>query len=134
LKLESSEPEESDTPKVDSPVVGLAKMWARICEAEGVNIENVTPHDLRRTFMSVCTELGNPIAIGDTLLGHSLGKIQDTYVNLSPEGILAIASQQTSDWIAAALKGESPKLGQKVKTSKKPKTNEKAKPSKKAKK
>jgi len=127
LKLEPSEPEESEKPKEDSPLVGLAKMWARICEIEGANLVDVTPHDLRRTFMSICTELGNPIAIGDTLLGHSLGKIQDTYVNLSPDGILAIASQQTSDWIAAALKGANPKLGKKVEAAKKAKTGKKTK-------
>jgi integrase len=119
LRLEPSEPEEDDTPKEDAPLVGLAKMWKRICEVEGAKLEDVTPHDLRRTFMTTCTELGNPTAIGDTLLGHSLGKIQDTYVNLSPDGILAIASQQTSDWIAAALVGANPKLGKKVKASKK---------------
>jgi integrase len=119
LRLEPSEPEEDDTPKEDAPLVGLAKMWKRICEAEGAKLEDVTPHDLRRTFMTTCTELGNPTAIGDTLLGHSLGKIQDTYVNLSPDGILAIASQQTSDWIAAGLAGANPKLGKKVKASKK---------------
>jgi integrase len=119
LRLEPSEPDESDPPKDDAPLVGLAKMWKRICEAEGAKLEDVTPHDLRRTFMTTCTELGNPTAIGDTLLGHSLGKIQDTYVNLSPDGILAIASQQTANWIAAALAGENPKLGKKVKVTKK---------------
>jgi integrase len=121
LKLESSEPDESEETKEDGPLVGLAKMWKRICEFEGANLDAVTPHDLRRTFMTTCTELGNPTAIGDTLLGHSLGKIQDTYVNLSPDGILAIASQQTSDWIAAALRGANPKVGQKVKADKKAK-------------
>jgi integrase len=121
LKLEESDPEKAKKPKVDSPIVGLAKMWARICELEEVDLVDVTPHDLRRTFMTTCTELGNPTSIGDTLLGHSLGKIQDTYVNLSPDGILAIASQKTADWIAAALKGENPKLGRKVKVAKKPK-------------
>ena len=127
LRLEPSEPKESEKPKEDSPLVGLAKMWARICEAEGANLIDVTPHDLRRTFMTICTELGNPTAIGDTLLGHSLGKIQDTYVNLSPDGILAIASQQTSDWIAAALNGANPKLGKKVEATKKAKASKKSK-------
>lgn len=121
LKLEESDPEKAKKPKVDSPIVGLAKMWARICEPEEVDLVDVTPHDLRRTFMTTCTELGNPTSIGDTLLGHSLGKIQDTYVNLSPDGILAIASQKTADWIAAALRGENPKLGRKVKVAKKTK-------------
>ena len=51
-------------------------------------------------------------------------------MNLSPDGILAIASQQTSDWIVAALAGESPKLGKKVKASNKPAVNKKPKASK----
>lgn len=118
LKLERDEPEKSDKPKVDSPIVGLAKMWARICESEEGKLVDVTPHDLRRTFMTVCTELGNPTAIGDTLLGHSLGRIQDTYVNLGSDGILATSSQGTADWIASALNGEMPKPGVKIKTAK----------------
>ena len=99
------------------PLVGLAKMWARICDTgvkEGTNLVNITPHDLRRTFMTTCTELGYPAAIGDALLGHSLGRIRDTYVNLGTEGIMATASQETADWIASALRGESPKPGVKI--------------------
>lgn len=95
----------------DRPLVGLSKMWLRICGAEEANLEGVTPHDLRRTFMTTCTELGYPIAIGDALLGHSLGRIRDTYVNLGTEGIMATASQETADWIAAALRGQLPKPG-----------------------
>lgn len=105
----------------DQPLVGLAKMWARICEIgkdEGTNLVDVTPHDLRRTFMTTCTELGYPAAIGDALLGHSLGRIRDTYVNLGTEGIMATASQETADWIAAALRGESPKPGVKTRKEK----------------
>ena len=75
---------------------------------------NVTPHDLRRTFMTTCTELGYPAAIGDALLGHSLGRIRDTYVNLGSEGIMATASQETADWVASALRGENPKPGVKI--------------------
>lgn len=122
LKLEEAEPKEPKDPKqpkVEGPLVGLAKMWARICEVEESELLDVTPHDLRRTFMTVCTELGNSTAVGDTLLGHSLGRIKDTYVNLRPEGVLAIASQGTADWIAAALKGEKPKLGYKIKAKRK---------------
>lgn len=94
-------------------LVGLSKMWARLMlEA---NIVGATPHDLRRSFMSVCTELGFPMSIGDTLLGHSLGKIRDTYVHLDSSGILATTSQETADWIAAAMAGQTVKPGVKVK-------------------
>ena len=103
----------------DRPLVGLAKMWQRICQVKDEELVEVTPHDLRRTFMTTCTELGYPVAIGDALLGHSLGRIRDTYVNLGTEGIMATASQETADWINSALKGEMPKPGVKVQKTKK---------------
>jgi len=94
------------------PIVGLARMWDRVVEAAGM--EDVTPHDLRRTFMSTSMELGYPAAIGDALLGHSLGKIRDTYVHLGSQGIMATASQETADWIAAAMAGKAVKPGVKI--------------------
>jgi integrase len=96
------------------PIQGLRKMWLRILKVEGTKLDDVTPHDLRRTFASVCVELGYPTAIADTLLGHSLGKITDTYVRLSVDGILSTASQDTALWIAVAMRGEKPKNGEKV--------------------
>jgi hypothetical protein len=48
------------------------------------------------------------------LLGQSLGKIRDTYVHLGTEGIMATASQETADWIAAAMAGQKVKPGVKV--------------------
>ena len=98
--------------KENSHIVGDGKMWDRVVLAAG--LVDVTPHDLRRTFMSVCTELGYPMTIGDALLGHSLGKIRDTYVHLGSEGIMATASQETADWIAAAMAGKKVKPGVKV--------------------
>ena len=56
-------------------IVGVTKMWDRVLTE--ANLAGVTPHDLRRTFMTTCCELGHPLAIADTLLGHSLGKIRD---------------------------------------------------------
>ena len=98
--------------KMNGPIVGLAKMWARVVVAAG--LEDVTPHDLRRTFMSTSMELGYPAAIGDALLGHSLGKIRDTYIHLGSEGIMATASRETADWIAAAMTGDAVRPGVKV--------------------
>ena len=100
--------------KQDAPIQGLRKMWLRVLRAKGCELGDATPHDLRRTFMSVTVELGYPPAIGDTLLGHSLGKITDTYTRLSMEGILANASEDAAQWIAAAMRGESPKHGVKI--------------------
>jgi hypothetical protein len=98
--------------KSNGPIVGFAKMWIRVAEVAG--LEDVTPHDLRRTFMSTSMELGYPSAIGDALLGHSLGKIHDTYVHLGSEGIMATASQEVADWTAAAMAGAEVKPGVKV--------------------
>lgn len=99
---------------VDGPFNGFGKVWERIREASGLHDHN--PHDLRHTFLTTLVELGHPLALGDTLLGHSLGRIRDTYLNLRPEGALAVASQETADWIAAAMTGREPKLGEKVST------------------
>ncbi|HEY3401682.1 MAG TPA: tyrosine-type recombinase/integrase [Geothrix sp.] len=94
---------------VDGPFNGFGKIWARIRRASGLHGFN--PHDLRHTFLTTLVELGHPVALGDTLLGHSLGRIRDTYLNLRPEGSLAVASQETADWIAAAMAGQAPKVG-----------------------
>jgi len=98
----------------DKPIQGLRHMWLRVLGVEGCNLGEATPHDLRRTFMTVSVELGYPPNIGDILLGNSLGKIRDTYTNLSMEGILATASEDTAQWIASALRGKNPKAGVKV--------------------
>lgn len=94
------------------PIQGLSKMWARI--AEKAKLENVTPHDLRRTFASTCAELGFGAAVADSLLGHSLGRITDVYVNFGADGILAQGSQATADWIAAAMAGKAVKPGVRI--------------------
>lgn len=101
---------------LDGCIVGLTKMWSRLLGKSG--IRDATPHDLRRTFMSTLCELGHPKFVGDVLLGHSLGTIGDTYTVLGTDGILATASQETSDWIAAAMAGKKVKPG--VKFGKKP--------------
>jgi integrase len=98
----------------DKPIQGLRHMWLRVLAVEGCELGEATPHDLRRTFMTVTVELGYPPAIGDTLLGHSLGKITDTYTRLSMDGILANASKDAAQWIAAAMRGENPKVGVKL--------------------
>ncbi len=103
----------------DRPFNGVGKVLDRIrVRAE---LLDVTPHDLRRTFCTVCNELGYPASIGDALLGHSLGRIRDTYTQFGADGILGRASQETADWIGAALLGQAPRAGVKVKAGKKTK-------------
>jgi len=102
----------------DGRFKGMGKCWDRIrekAELEPLNGEVLTLHDLRRSFRSHCGELGFPDSVGETLLGHSLGKVKDTYIQYGPEGILGEASQATADWMAKAMKGGKPKVGERVK-------------------
>lgn len=77
---------------------GFSCVWRRLLR--DAKVSGFTPHDLRRTFISQCVELGNPPAIADLLTGHSLGRIRDTYIVLGSNGLLAKASQATADRIA----------------------------------
>jgi integrase len=104
--------------KIGHHLVGLERVWLRVREASGLDSTakkgEVRLHDFRRTYHTVCMELGYPGGVGDYLLGHSLGKIRDTYTNLSAEGILAQAAIEISGWIGAAMAGREPVTGKKV--------------------
>ena len=102
--------------KKQGPIVGLAKMWSRVMKTAGLLHATNTPvpHDLRRTFQTVCIDLGYTTAIGDILLGHSLGAIRDTYIRLDTDGVLGLASTDTSNWIAAAMAGKKVKPYEKI--------------------
>jgi integrase len=88
---------------------GFGKVWERI--RKEANLLDITPHDLRRTFGSTAAELGHGGLVADKLLGHQVGKIQETYQSLSPTGLLGRASQEAADWIRAAMNGETVQLG-----------------------
>jgi integrase len=97
----------------NKPMVGLAKMWARLlAEAK---IQTASPHDLRRTFYTAVVKLTMSFDVADILTGHSLPKIRATY-GIAPEEspVVAQASQDAADWIAAAMAGKSVKPGVKV--------------------
>jgi integrase len=42
-------------------------------------IDSLSPHDLRRTWISVAEELGIPTHTVDSIVSHSLGKVRDIY-------------------------------------------------------
>ena len=86
--------------------------WADLMR--NLKIENLWIHDLRRTFQTTGVELGYPPGDMDVLVGHKLPGMQATYVHLSPGGILAQASEVTSSWMAAALDGRSPRIGERI--------------------
>ena len=83
--------------RTGEPQKGFSKSWQRVMAAAA--IVGATPHDLRRTFSTTCMELGTHPAIADLLLGHSLGRIRDTYNVIGSNGILAEASQKTANKI-----------------------------------
>ena len=58
----------------------------------------------------------NPLATANILLGPSLGTIRDTYIRLDSDGILGLASTDTSNRIAAAMAGKKVKAYEKVST------------------
>jgi integrase len=97
------------------PYQGFNKNWVQIQSECGIG--DFTPHDLRRTFNSVCAELGYPHSVFESLLGHRLPGVQSIYTILNPNGILAEASQATSDWVSAAIHGKNPQHGSKVNSS-----------------
>lgn len=101
---------------------GLGKCWNRIrnrARLEATNQEDLTLHDLRRSFSTYCAELGYGDSAGDTLLGHGLGKVKGAYIQFRPDGIIGMASQATADWIHAAMHGKSPRVGEPVDPGKK---------------
>jgi integrase len=76
----------------------LADAWASIRPAGS----ECSLHDLRRTFASVGVDLGISEAVVDALLGHTRGKIRDTYMVRADKTLLA-AADQISSHIAGLL-------------------------------
>ncbi|WP_306597716.1 site-specific integrase [Geothrix sp. 21YS21S-2] len=110
----------------DGPLNSIKRVWENVTEDASLGkvekvgrrkvfVPDAVIHDLRRTFNTVCAELGYPPQVFDALLGHKVAGVAGVYTRLSAAGgILAEASQATSDWIAAALDGRKPRLGEKV--------------------
>jgi len=59
-------------------------------------------HDLRRTFASVGADLGRDEAVVDALLGHSRGRIKDTYIRRADPTLLE-AAESIGGYIAGLL-------------------------------
>ena len=116
----------------DGPLNSIKRAWSKASEMAGLGTvmkvgrknvfrPDVVIHDLRRTFNTVCAELGYPPQVFDTPLGHTVAGIAGVYTRLSPSGgILAEASQATADWIAAAMDGRKPRLGEKFRPDQAP--------------
>jgi len=128
-KAEDGRSAEKQAP-TDGPRVSIKWIWGKAAEEASLGSmvkvgrkkvfkPDTVIHDLRRTFNSVCAELGYPPQVFDFLLGHKPAGMAGVYTHMSPAGgILAEASQATADWIAAALDGRKPRLGEKAQTAK----------------
>jgi integrase len=88
--------------KVETPVLkrSLWRSWSILRKAAG--LDDVSIHDLRRTFASIGVDQGHDEAVIDVLLGHSRGKIKDTYMWRS-DPVLAKVAAEVSDYIAVLL-------------------------------
>jgi hypothetical protein len=90
---------------VDKIEVGLTKNQLRHCLdniCKNAGIVGVTPHTLRKTFASVGGDLGEQDDMVNALLGHSGGRITDTYVMRSIHALSPVAAR-IADHIAALL-------------------------------
>jgi len=53
------------------PITGQAVYYILLRRAKEAKIENITPHDLRRTFVGDLLEKGNDLSIVSKMVGHS---------------------------------------------------------------
>jgi len=76
-------------------LVGLPKMWsavqkavdtlqtkAKVPKKDRVSVDDVTIHDLRRSFASLGARLGYPNSFTGALLGHAAGSVTEGYARL----------------------------------------------------
>jgi integrase len=89
----------------------LWRSWVKLREKSEIGRSNpdgaVSLHDLRRTFGSIGVDLGHDEAVVDALLGHSRGKIKDTYLRRS-DPVLAQVAEEIGEHIAGLLGIEFP--------------------------
>lgn len=72
-------------------IASIKKGFASVCRFAG--LEDVHPHDLRRTFRSRLVQAGVPIQPVSALLRHSDIRITDrVYTHLSPDSLLDAAA------------------------------------------
>lgn len=87
--------------KAPAPVTGLAKAWARLCAV--AKVDDLTLHDLRRTFGSVGVELGYSSFLVGGLLGHRAQGVTEKHYTQRPDALLLAAADAISDAIAERL-------------------------------
>lgn len=78
--------------KQGRPIVGLYKMWKRVCDRAG--IANVRPHDLRHSFASVMAGAGDSLLMIGKLLGHKHATTTERYAHLGPSPVREAKERQ----------------------------------------
>ena len=78
--------------RIGESLMNLQKPWDRVCaavgtlqERGGVNIADVTIHDLRRSYASLATRMGYPKLIVSALLGHSASDPTEGYARMGTD-------------------------------------------------
>jgi integrase len=106
-RLAASQPIQLGSPFVFPATMGDGSYTAakaclrRLCAM--VAIENVTPHTLRHTFVSLAGELGFSELVIAAMLGHSAQSVTQGYVHV--DDALKVAVARTCDEIAGLLDG-----------------------------
>ena len=94
--------------KAGRSLVNLQFVWERIRKATSmqphIDINDVTLHDLRRTFASVGTRMGYPELWIGTLLGHSVHTVTQVYARVDGDP-LRLAVEAIGGRIAGLLDG-----------------------------
>lgn len=94
-------------------LVGFARPWARIMRH--ARLSDRRPHDCRRTFASVATELGYPEAVVGELLGHTPRTVTAGYT-LPGTRAMRAAADAIAGTIDALMRGEPAEQGGKLYT------------------
>ena len=63
----------------DQGITGRAVSQALLSARETIGVENVTPHDLRRTASTGMASLGVPKFIREKVLNHTQGRLDKVY-------------------------------------------------------
>lgn len=87
----------------DQTITGRAVSQALLTARETIGVENVTPHDLRRTASTGMASLGVPKFIREKVLNHSQGKLDKAYDQYEYDDEKRDALERWADRLAVVL-------------------------------
>ena len=74
---------------------GLRRRVARI--AFDIKVDHFSPHDLRRTFRTMLAEAGVQFHTAERCIGHSLGKLAETYDRMLIARAVAVPKAESEE-------------------------------------